>query len=283
VYVYSYINLLKDVTFTLGVSGDFFKTPTTRLSESTDQFNPKVGVTWNILPSTTLRAAAFRAFKRTLLTDQTLEPTQVAGFNQFYDDLESTESRRYGVAVDQKFSQTIFGGLEFSRRDLRVPIPRTDVVAVRRLDWTEHLGRAYLFWTPHDWLALSTEYLYERFDRGAGGTESNNTFKDVTTQRLPLGLRLFHPSGLSLALKGTYFSQDGEFQRRGGACCTSADSDFWVVDTAISYRLPKRYGFMTVGAANLLDQKFKFQESDFDNTTMQLDRTVFGRVTLAFP
>ncbi len=51
----------------------------------------------------------------------------------------------------------------------------------------------------------------------------------------------------------------------------------------MSYRLPKRYGFITVGATNLLDQKFKFQEADFDNATIQPDRMVFGRVTLAFP
>ena len=26
----------------------------------------------------------------------------------------------------------------------------------------EYLGRAYLFWTPHRWLALRAEYLFER-------------------------------------------------------------------------------------------------------------------------
>jgi hypothetical protein len=43
-------------------------------------------------PGTTLRAAAFRVLKRTLITDQTLEPTQVAGFNQFFDDANLTEA-----------------------------------------------------------------------------------------------------------------------------------------------------------------------------------------------
>ena len=284
VYLYSYINnVLKDVTFTLGASGDFFKTDSTEASESRDQFNPKFGITWNPLPNTTLRAAAFRVFKRTLLTNQTLEPTQVAGFNQFYDDIESTESWRYGIAVDQKFSRTIFGGVEFSRRDLKVPIPFTDpftgVTEVKRKDWREYLARAYLFWTPHEWLALSTEYQYERFERvpdfGFG-------LEEATTHGVPLGLRFFHPSGLSFALKATYFHQDGDFQRRAGACCESGRSDFWVVDTAISYRLPKRYGFLTIGAKNLFDQKFNYQETDFNNPTIQPDRAFFARLTLAF-
>ena len=283
VYLYSYINVLKDVTFTLGASGDFFKTDNTVASQSRDQVNPKFGIVWNALPNTTLRAAAFRVFKRTLLTDQTLEPTQVAGFNQFYDDFESTESWRYGIAVDQKFSRTIFGGVEFSKRDLKVPIPFTDpfagVTEVKREDWHEYLARAYLFWTPHEWLALSTEYQYERFERvpdfGFG-------LKEATTHGVPLGLRFFHPSGLSFAVQATYLHQDGDFQRKGGVCCEPGTSDFWVVDTAIGYRFPKRYGFLTIGAKNLFDRKFNYQETDFNNPTIQPDRTFFARLTLAF-
>jgi tetratricopeptide (TPR) repeat protein len=281
-YLYSYINVLKDVTFTLGASGDFFKTDSAA-SESRDQFNPKFGITWNALPDTTLRAAIFRGFKRTLLTNQTLEPTQVAGFNQFYDDSESTESWRYGIAVDQKLSRTLFGGAELSRRDLKVPVSVTNaftgVTEVERTDWREDLARAYLFWTPHEWLALSAEYQYERVERvpdfGLG-------LVDAITHRVPLGLRFFHPSGLSFAVKATYFHQDGDFQRKASNCCESGTSDFWVVDTAVSYRLPKRNGFLTIGATNLFDRKFNYQETDFNNPTIQADRTFFARLTLSF-
>jgi hypothetical protein len=181
--------------------------------------------------------------------------------------------------------------VEFSKRDLSVSIPvaTPSGVEVRVVDWKEQLGRAYLFWTPHEWLALSTEYQYERFDRLK---ELNLGLKEATTQNVPLGLRVFHPSGLSLALKGTYITQDGEFQRRSVACCEPGASDFWVVDAAISYCLPKRYGFMTVGATNLLDQTFKYQDTDvfsitadivLSRTTIQPARTLFAILTLAFP
>jgi opacity protein-like surface antigen len=282
-YLYSYIKVLRNLTLTLGGSGDFFTTHSTA-AESKDQFNPKFGLTWEPIPGTTLRAAAFRVFKRTLLTNQTLEPTQVAGFNQFFDDNESTQAWRYGGAVDQKFSQAIFGGVEFSRRDLKVPLPVTDLntglTSVHHDDWSENLGRAYLFWTPHEWLALSTEYQYEHFDRAA---DFGFGLKNVTTHRVPLGLRFFNPSGVSLGLQATYFNQDGDFQRRGATCCESGASDFWVVNAAISYRLPKRYGFFTVGATNLFDRSFRFQETDFNNPTLQPDRMFFTKLTLAFP
>jgi tetratricopeptide (TPR) repeat protein len=284
VYLYSYINILKDLTFTVGASGDFFKTDSNEASISTDQFNPKFGITWNLFPNTTLRAAAFRTFKRTLLTNQTLEPTQVAGFNQFYDDLESTDAWRYGFAVDQKFSRTLFGGMEFSRRDLKVPVPVTNLdtglTEVKRDDWREYLARPYLFWTPHEWLALSAEYQYERFKRvpdfGFG-------LKKAKTHRVPLGVRFFHPSGVSIATRATYLNQDGLFQRRAGLCCEAGNSDFWVVDAAISYRLPKRYGFLSVGATNLFDRRFQFQETDFNNPSIQPKRTFFVKLTLALP
>ena len=282
-YLYSQISPLRDLTFTVGASGDFFKTDDTTASESRNQFNPKFGVTWNILPATTVRAAAFRVFRRTLITDQTLEPTQVAGFNQFYDDNESTESWRYGVAVDQKFSTSLFGGMEFSRRDLNVPItftnPFTGVSEVIRKDWREYLGRSYLLWTPHNWLAFSTEYQYERFKRGSA---LNFGLKEAATHRVPLGLKFFHPSGLGFMWKATYLNQHGDFQRKDAVCCESGRSDFWVVDAAISYRFPQRYGSLTIGATNLFDRKFKYQETDFNNPTIQSKRTVFGRLTWAF-
>jgi hypothetical protein len=172
------------VTFTLGASGDFFKTDDAN-SESRHQFNPKFGVTWNIAPNTILRVAVFRVLKRTLITNQTLEPTEVAGFNQFYGDGPSTESWRYGAAIDQKFSETLFGGAEFSRRDLKAPQLAPPGVEIERKNATEYLGRAYLFWTLHQWLALSTEYQCEQFRTDEPITIH---FKKLDTHRVPAGL-----------------------------------------------------------------------------------------------
>jgi hypothetical protein len=280
-YLYSYINFFQNLTFTLGGSVDFFDTDSTA-AQSKDQFNPKFGITWEPIPGTTLRAAAFRTLTRTLITDQTLEPTQVAGFNQFFDELDSTESWRYGGALDQKFSENIFGGMEFSASDLTVPFrlatPTGD--SLQRVDVNEYLGRTYLFWTPHPWLALSTEYQYERFkdERGAAFP-----FTELTTHRVPLGFRVFHPSGLSAYLRATYFNQSGDFLRRGADFFESGSDNFWTVDTAISYRLPKRYGFITVGVTNLFDEHFRYQETDLRNPIIQPARSVFARLTLALP
>ncbi|MFQ5759695.1 MAG: FecR domain-containing protein [Acidiferrobacterales bacterium] len=210
--VYSQISNPDHVTVTLGASGDSFEGIVDE-----DQFNPKLGVIWKPVPATTVRAAAFRVLKRTLASDQTLEPTQVAGFNQFFDDGEGTDAKRYGVAVDQKFSSQLYGGIELSKRDLEVPFnvippppPAPQVSEVREVDWKEYLNRAYLYWALRPWLAASVELQYEKFERDPEfvGTEE---ITKLTTHRIPFGVNLYYPSGFIVRIQATYVDQEGDF------------------------------------------------------------------------
>jgi hypothetical protein len=279
-YAYAYINYLRNVTLTVGGSVDVLGGEIGGIDIS-NQFNPKFGITWNPIPSTTVRAAVFRVLKRTLITDQTLEPTQVAGFNQFFDDVSLTESWRYGGAIDQKFSKNVFGGVEISTRDLTVPFIDTSTpnFSTGKADWDEYLARAYLFWTPHEWLALRAEYVYERFERAK---ELRIDLKNVETHRVPFGFNFFHPTGLSTAVTATYYHQDGEFDtvRQG---LKSGSDNFWLVDLALGYRLPRRYGFITLGVTNLANQNFNYYEADLKNFFIQPKRQVFARLTFAIP
>ena len=164
-----------------------------REKRSTDQFNPKFGLTWNPLPNTTIRGAVFKTLKRQFISNQTIEPTQVAGFNQFFDDTNGTITWRYGVAIDQKFSESLYGGAEFSRRDLDVvhSILGATSVNYARFGQDEDLIRAYLNWTPElfdkNWLSMSAEYQYEWIDKEPRllGTE---LFERLRTHRVPLGI-----------------------------------------------------------------------------------------------
>jgi Flp pilus assembly protein TadD len=290
-YLYSYIKPLDNLTITIGASGDFFEFDEKESNENDideDQFNPKFGVVWNPIPDTTLRGTVFRTFKRTLITDQTLEPTQVAGFNQFFDDFNATETWVYGAGLDQKFSKSIFGGAEFYRRDLEVPWfdipdpPAPPVPQLKKADWDEYIGRAYLYWTPHKWFALKGEYRYEKFERDG---DFNFGIEEVKTHIVPLVVSFFHPSGLSAAFGATYYDQEGTFQKEGPIPLPfeEGEDDFWLANAAVSYRLPKRYGFVTVGVTNLFDKDFEYADTDFENPSIQPERYIFGKVTLAFP
>jgi tetratricopeptide (TPR) repeat protein len=281
-YGYFNVDLVDNMTLTIGASYD--RVDSEYLNEVKKQFNPKVGITWNPLPQTTVRAAAFRTLNRTLVTQQTLEPTQVAGFNQFFDDFDLTTSRRYGLAVDQKFSTSLYGGLEFSRRESKVPYLDFTADAAtpptKETDWDEDMVRSYLYWTPHEWLALRVEYMFERLER----EEPSFGAIDSKTHKVPMGVSFFHPSGVGASFTASYYSQDGKF---GGYYATDpiekGESDFWLVDLALNYRLPKRYGIVSVGATNLFDKEFQFFDSDLNNASIQPGRTIFGAVTIALP
>lgn len=60
------------------------------------------------------------------------------------------------------------------------------------------------------------------------------------------------------------------------------DDDFWVIDAGVGYRLPRRFGFITFEAKNLLGEDFKFQDTDSANPTIAPERLLLGRLTLAF-
>jgi hypothetical protein len=216
--------------------------------------------------------------KRTLITDQTLEPTQVAGFNQFYDDLNATRAWRYGGAIDHEFTEDVFAGGEYSRRDLEIPfVPDPENPVAEREEAKEDLVRAYVFATPQSRVALRAEYLFERF-QSEGLTDLPTK---VDTHRIPLGVSFFHPKGLSANLTATHFNQDGEFVRIDGTRESASDA-FWTVDLALSYRLPRRHGFITAGATNLFDEEFNYFDTDVRNPIIQPVRRMYARVVVAF-
>ena len=284
-YLYSYINFPAGVNLTVGASGDFFDMEETKANDQDldrDEFNPKLGITWNPVPNTTIRGAVFRTFKRTLITEQTLEPTQVAGFNQFFDEGNATQAWVYGGAVDQKFSQNIFGGGEYTYRDIdEVPYFDQADKKFKDTDWEEKRGRAYLYLAPSEWVSLSVEYQYEKYEQTE---EVNNGALEVKTHSVPLGINFFHPAGLSVGLKATYWDQDGTFQRTDPVgTYRDGDDTFWLVDAAVSYRLPKRYGFISVGATNLFDESFEYFEIDTNNSRIQPERAAFAKFTLTLP
>jgi tetratricopeptide (TPR) repeat protein len=270
-YAYSQSALPAKVTLTLGVSADLFEGIIER-----DQVNPKIGVTWNPLPGLVARGAVFRTLERTLTNNQTLEPTQVAGFNQFFADGEGTDAWRFGLGADYRIASGLYVGAEYSERSLEVPgeLAPGDVV---RADWEERLGRGYIYWAPHPWLALTAEYQYERFQRDPDFFNAGEK-TDLTTHRVPLGLSFFHPSGLTARIRGTYVDQHGQF----GIPAVQKGDTFWLLDAAVGYRLPRRWGLISLELRNALDQQFRFQDTDPGNPTLHPGRMLLLRFTLSY-
>jgi Tfp pilus assembly protein PilF len=277
----SYDDLSEDQT--THTTADGAPLPKEKAHLGIQKLNPKLGLTWQATKTTTLRAAAFRTITRSLSSAQTIEPTQVAGFNQFYDDPVGTKAKVGGLAADQVFVADLSGGAEYRWRYTQVPLIDGNPDEV---NWDEQFGRAYIYWTPTQRIAASAEYQYEDFKRDQAFTGEFQANR-VQTQRVPLTVNYFHPSGFFSRLRTTYYDQQGEFSTAGPVFVPNAPTDdandqFWLVDASVGYRLPKRYGFITAGVSNLFDENFKFVDTDPFNPQISPDRFFFTRLTLSF-
>ena len=281
-YAYSTLDLPHHVTLAVGASGDFYS----RRLLKRDQFNPKVGVTWSPTSATTIRAAGFRTLNRAFVSTQTIEPTQVAGFNQLFADREGDDARNFGIALDRKFGDQaqkpvrFFAGGEYSHRQLSLPAEFANQFfeILKRLKGTEQFGRCYFYWTPSDQISISAEYFHEQADRDAAAT-GEEAFMKIRTNRLPVGIRFFWESGLGGYLRATAVNQTGSFFIKG--LLTDGTSKFMIVDGAIGYRLPRRYGRLLFEVRNIFNNEFQFQDADPGNPTIRSGRVAVFRLVLS--
>ncbi len=286
---YLYTNLRYPDTFlwTLGLSADIYDDERTSSFDS-NQLNPKLGLTWQLAPSTTLRLAGLRVLKPPLAVNQSIQQTQVAGFNQYFDDFNGTDSRRLGIGIDHKFTPNILGGVELSDRDLDVPtqvIRRGVQLDYFTEDRDERRHRAYLYWTATRRLALRAEYHFERTSRDLNeSVVFLDDPKRIRSHRVPVGIDFFHENGAFSALTTSFVNQDVRFPFAGGGTDHASDS-FWLVDASIGYRLPKRMGIASFSVRNLFDEDFDYQDTNVAGTPrlplFQPDRSLFVKLSLS--
>jgi len=281
-YLYSNIRLAPDAVASLGFSYDVFE----QCHDRTLRGNPKLGLQWAFSDNLKLRMAYFETLKRPLVTDQTIEPTQVVGFTQFFDDIDGTRSTNYGIGLDMDWHKGLYAGIEWQHRDLDRPTP--DETGHHRFYAAyEDMLYTYLYATPTPNVALSLEPQYERFRRPDDDPLlTTQLWSEVETWIVPLGLRWSHPKGMSAHLTGSLVSQR---VTAAPAASLSSDSDrFFVIDLGLSYRLPQRRGLIGLTLKNLTDEWFSYQDPNIQSARETLTprftpgRSVLLNLTLAF-
>jgi outer membrane receptor protein involved in Fe transport len=169
-------------------------------------------------------------------------------------------------------TEGFYGGFEFTRRDVTQPNKVGKEIEFSGRD--EELYRAYLYWTPHPYWSLNAEY---RFERDVLSFE-------LETNLAPVAIRYFGPRG--------FFGQFGStfvWQKKDTSDGERLSDNFAVVDAAIGYRFPKRWGIVSLEINNLFDEEFRFEDATFKtsdqfdvNHLFLPDRMVLVRVVLNF-
>jgi Tfp pilus assembly protein PilF len=285
-----------DLSLTGGLALDLFKAKYDFGLADIDrqQLSPKFGMVWSPVDGTTVRAAAFTSLRRPFIGGQTIEPTQVSSFNQFftgleqyYGDPEGTVSRRVGLAIDQTLSASVFAGAEGALRKLEVPSAIID----GDTNWREKSARIYLYKTFVSGrssgfgtglnTALSVTGEYEQLNRPQvnNGPEGINKLETI---RVPFGMSLFGPRGLSLRLVTSYVRQEGDFAIDSSFPVVPKTDDGWITDVLLEYRLPKRFGSISFGARNVFDVEVDVIETDPLSPRVATRRLVSGTVSIEF-
>ena len=293
VYLYSHWHLPRNITATLGLSYNSYKTIQNIIGQpdpaplKVNEIDPKFGLQWNLTKDSRLRLAWFETVKTDLISQQTIEPTQVAGFNQFFDDPNGTRSRRKGIGLDTRILDNLYGGIEASIRELDVPVLGTKISDKQK----EQIYRAYLYLTLNSSWSITSEFQFEKFTRDKGFFRLGNEPNKIDTLSAPVSIKYFNQNGLFSNLTGTVVSQ--EIDRHNVTVPdpsigrTEGPSSFFLLDAVAGYRLPARRGLLSFEAKNLFDENFYFRNSQFYVSEpiaprYTPSRTFFIRLTLNF-
>lgn len=263
---YTYANLAPwdDMEFTLGLSYDDYSDG----SVDTDRFNPKFGLRWDATKWMQVRLAAFKTVKRALVVNQTIEPTQIAGFNQFFDDFNGTRTTRYGAGLEFRPSASILAGFEYSKRDMNVPIRNFQGEDASQDDQDVKLFNAYGYWTIDKRWALRGEVMYEDFDGDSSSSLSGPT--NLNTTLVPVGLNYHRPNGFFANVAGTYIHQKIKPDTFSTGSGGSATDDGIIANLGMGFRLPKRRGIIDLTVENLFDKQINFQDNSFRTPTQNV-------------
>jgi len=267
---------------------------------------PKLGLRLEPNPDNEVRLAVFRNRVSVILPSlyETLEPTQIAGFNELYDDIGSTDSWNYTAAYKHRFSKDLRVGISSIYRkldtkidvfDLSTPFP---TLSSQRLEYDDKYANIWLNWTPSPRWSLGVEYAYNRYDleKGIHSSDSSILAPDgvlkLTTHKIPASLSFFHPSGIISKLTATYYNQEGNFVDSSGMTVQEGEDSGVVTDLSLSYRFQQRIGSASIGVKNLFDNHLNQEDRssyDVDDpassaspSSFSGERIFYGKVSLNF-
>jgi tetratricopeptide (TPR) repeat protein len=277
-YLYTLVNGPFRSTWTLGASLDLFE----GAQVDKDQFNPKFGMIINPAGGTTIHGAVFRTLQRDMINGQTIEPTQVAGFSQFYDyDGIGADTWLYGLGIHQRITPGLGAGIKGYRRDIEMTFAGlTSPDSVDQEDWEEELVQGYVNWVVHPLVATDLTLLWEHIGRGE--FPGSDLVQEVTTRQATLGLSFLHPSGFRARMAGSYVDQEGDFVDPFTLAIVPGEDEFWILDASVGFLFPNRRGLISLEAKNIFDERFRYQGTDPANPRFYPDRLLLVRLTLSY-
>lgn len=265
-YLYNYQNINysanSNLTITTGLSFDQYRPSSS--TKTKERINPKIGFSWTPVKSMIVRAAAFRTLKRTIIANKTIEPTQISGFNQFYDDNDGSASELYGVGADYNNGHAFFIGVEGSKREIN----QTKFVnnSASSFIREESYIQAYAYWIFNRYISLNAEIIKQEIDQEIFSESPSLTDPNtIDTLSVPLTLKVNSNRFFSIKFIATYVDQSVIFGNSNTINPTLRDR-FPVFDVEAELKTLKRNQVLLINIRNIMNEKMIYQ-SNYDIAT----------------
>jgi Flp pilus assembly protein TadD len=260
-YAYWTISPLSQLELTAGLT--YAELDTERLGDRRSGWYPKFSVYYQPDDIFDFRAAWFQSMKRPFSIDQTIEPTQIGGFNQFNDETDGIESENYALGFDLKAGGGHRFGVEGLFKNSYIPY---DLSGAGSPKVEDKQAQVFWNWAINPW-AVSLEYRYENGEY----VNPPPVFRfaslpiRLTTQSVPLKVKWLHQSGFTVATTATYFHQKmNSFQE------DAVTTNFTLLNVIASYTFLQRQAEVELRCSNLLDKGFRYQSTNLLDSTPRI-------------
>ncbi len=212
---------------------------------------PHVGAEISVTDDLIVRMAYTRALNPRLVSEQRLEPTTVAGFSQFVENVNTAVIDQVGIGVDYEINPALRVGAAAKRRWFDIQTDRNSFANTKDL-----FVDAYFSALIGDRWAARLSFEHE---------QAESTFQfdlpEFAVSSVRADLRYFHPSGFFGTVGVEHvWHEFRSLPNLDPVQVTAANENFVYMDAAAGWRLPNNRGAVSVQALNLLDQDFGFKD-----------------------
>lgn len=271
VYGYYYLTLPAGVDLTAG--GTFVDFENDGNVPEISEFHPKLGATAKLGEIIKLRGAYLKSLKPNLISEQTIEPSHVAGFAQFYDSFDWSVLEQTGAGVEIHPLDGLWLGGEVVKKSWDHPTNDE-----RFFHTDEDEKRLYLYLAFFDHFSLSAEWRQEK-----SLSDLPSDFPYWKTDSYPVTLSYFSKSGFFASATIEYVEHSFTKQ----APRDSFSSIFTTCNATAGYRFPNSRGVISIEALNIFDEEIEFQNRYtkldlFSKPRYAVEPTVYARGTIKF-
>ncbi len=253
---------------------------TENASSKISEWSPKFGLEYSPINQINIRLAVFKSIKRDIAANQTIEPAQVVGFNQIYDDNNGADAKVFAAGLDYKPSPRYHLGMESIFRKVKNPVEAFQIEPEQnQREFNFH--RIYLYHTFSERMTVDLGYEFEDIDLVDNQFGFNGIIFRTKTLAAPVGINIYPHPQLYTRFESIYadqtvdasyaFDDQREFQQH-----------LWNLNLQIGFRFPRRLGELQLGINNLTDEDNEIINSELDYPRFYPKRFLYSRIQLSF-